>query len=506
MSDRLGNDPEVEPLIEEVRSADVPVLSARRLPEFLTVPISNERLAEELEEVYSDTIAVTNLTCMTVFDGDEPLFERQGNQPYTPASTQKIQTAVAALLRLGADYTFTTEVRAVEAPVDGAVNHLYLVGGGDPLLMTTEYASSFDRLSPALYTNIDELADAVIAAGITRIDGGIRSVSSRYDDQRYPEGWPERFGTQGQSGPLSSLMINDSFTSWPATDADREFAEQLGIATTSSPGVHAAAFFDDLLEARDLVPARGQSEIDPSVDPDDLVLVASITSPPLHRIVTQMLQFSDNTTAELLTKELGVAQTGVGSTAAGTAAMAVILTEAGLPGFELPARDGSGLDSGNKLSCMQLNSLLQHPDTREIIEAAMPVAAETGTLADRFRSTSAAGNLRAKTGSLRNVTALAGYVDSSKGDTLTFAYIAMNGADSELPAGFKNVQEPIGDSLAEYPTGPPIDSIAPPGEAELPGASLSFESDDADDENPDDESSTTDGDTGADTDSDTGGG
>ena len=248
LSDRLGNDPEVEPLVEEVTSAEVPVLSARRLPEFLTIPISNERLAVELEQVYTETIDVTRLTCMTVFDGDEVLFERQGNQPYTPASTQKIQTAVAALIRLGPDFTFTTEIRAPEAPNEGVVGDLYLVGGGDPVLMTREYVSSFDRMPDELWTNVEDLADAVLRAGITRIDGGIRSVSSRYDDVRYPDGWPDRFATQGQSGPLSSLMINDAFTSWPETFADREFAEQLGVATTSAPSLHAAAFFDDLAE------------------------------------------------------------------------------------------------------------------------------------------------------------------------------------------------------------------------------------------------------------------
>lgn len=474
VSNRLGTDPEIEPLIEDLATSEVPVLSARRLPEFLTVPISNERLADELDAVYNESIGVTNLTCMSVYNGDEPLFQQQANQVFTPASTLKIQTAVAALLKLGPDFTYTTSVYADEAPLDGVVNNLYLVGSGDPLLMTSDYARSFERYPAEFYTDINELATSVVNGGITQINGGVWSVSSLYDDVRYVEGWPDRFATQGQSGPLSSLMVNDAFTSWPETPNDREFAEQLGVATTTTPGLHAAALFDDLLEARALIPAQRSREADPSLDIDGLSLIASITSSPMSTIVAQMLQYSDNTTAELLTKQLGIAQTGAGTTSAGTSAIAQVLTTAGLPGFDLPPQDGSGLGGANKLTCEQLTSLLRFPETQELLEAALPVAGETGTLADRFRNTLAEGNLRAKTGSLLNVTALAGYVDSADGERMTFAYIANRGVDQQIPVGFKDLQEPLGEALAEYPIGPPIEEIAPPTAQLAPGESLGF--------------------------------
>lgn len=478
-SNRLGNDPEVEPLFEAHTSSDVPLLSARRVPEFLTVPIANDQLEAELEAVYAESIAGTGgLTCMQVYRGDELLFEQQPNPTFTPASTLKIQTAVAALLKLGPDFTFTTSVYADTAPVDGAVNDLYLVGTGDPVLMTADYARSFEGLTSEFYTDVDELANAVISNGVRQVNGGVLSISRLYDNERYVTTWPDRFATQGQAGPMSALMINDAFTSWPATPAEREFADQLGVATTEDPAIHAAAFFDDLLEAREVIPARGQREADESINTDDLTLIASVTSPPLRTIVAQMLRFSDNTTAELMVKQLGVAQTGVGSTAAGTSAMVAILTTAGLEGFELAPLDGSGLDGANKMTCPQLTSLLRFPETRAWIEEALPVAGENGTIADRFQNTSAEGNLRAKTGSLLNVTALAGYVDSSDGDPMTFAYIANRGVDQQIPAEFKELQEPLASSLADYPVGPAISDVAPPGEDAPPGSALDFGQDD----------------------------
>lgn len=485
-SNRLGNDPVVEPLFEPHTAAEVPLLSARRLPEFLTVPIANEQLAVELEAVYAESIAGTGgLTCMSVYRGDEVLFEQQPQPTFTPASTLKIQTAVAALLKLGPDFTFTTSVYADEAPVDGTVNNLYLVGGGDPVLMTADYARSFDGLTPEFYTDVDELANGVLAEGVRQINGGVLSISRLYDEVRYVPTWPERFATQGQAGPMSSLMINDAFTSWPETPNDREFADQLGVATNEDPAVHAAAFFDDLLEAREVIPARGQREADPSINTDNLFMITSVTSPPMRTIVAQMLRFSDNTTAELLTKQLGVAQTGEGSTAAGTSAIVGILSSAGLDGFDLPPLDGSGLDGANKMTCPQLTTLLQFPDTRPWLEEALPVAGESGTIADRFRNTSAEGNLRAKTGSLLNVTALAGYIESSDGDPMTFAYIANRGVDQQIPADFKELQEPLASSLANYPVGPDVAEIAPPGEDIPPSESLDFGQDANDDVNPD---------------------
>jgi len=252
--------------------------------------------------------------------------------------------------------------------------------------------------------------------------------------------------------------------------------------------VHAAALFDDLLEARDVVPARGQREADSSVQTDDLSLIATIESPPLSTVVTEMLQQSDNTTAELLTKHLGLNYSATGSTSAGTVAIREIIEAAGITTFDGPPADGSGLDSANNLTCPQLVDVLAYPETREVLEAAMPVAGESGTLANRFLTSTARGNLRAKTGSLLNVTALAGYINASDGEELTFAYIANLGPGQVLPDDFRDLQEVMGDALAAYPVAPPVTEVAPPGAIERPGGEVVAGADDVDEDDVDGDS------------------
>ncbi len=77
-----------------------------------------------------------------------------------------------------------------------------------------------------------------------------------------------------------------------------------------------------------------------------------------------------------------------------------------------------------------LAAILAHVDRDERLrgpfEAALPIAGRDGTLANRMKGTPAEGNARAKTGSMSNVRALAGYVTSASGEPLVFALLANN--------------------------------------------------------------------------------
>src|SRR5690606_7760656 len=106
------------------------------------------------------------------------------------------------------------------APVDGVVTgDLHLVGGGDPVLATNPYADRFPR-QPQLRTDIESLADAVVAAGVRRVEGSVVGDESRYDAQRYVAGWPGRYLDQNVVGPLSALSVNDSFARYPGDGGD----------------------------------------------------------------------------------------------------------------------------------------------------------------------------------------------------------------------------------------------------------------------------------------------
>ena len=58
-------------------------------------------------------------------------------------------------------------------------------------------------------TSLDALADALAAAGVTRIDGAVLGDGSRYDDEFFAPSWgQELHGIE--AGPYDALMANDA--------------------------------------------------------------------------------------------------------------------------------------------------------------------------------------------------------------------------------------------------------------------------------------------------------
>ena len=203
----------------------------------------------------------------------------------------------------------------------------------------------------------------------------------------------------------------------------------------------------------DLLRVRGVSvdvEIDVSAAPSGMTEIAHLTSPLLVEIIQQMLRESDNTTAELMLREVGLRSAGEGATPAGAAAAEQIAADL-LPDRPRPSVvDGSGLDRGNMMTCSFLAALLDHFGPDSAVAAGLPVAAHSGTLSHRFAEHPAAGRLRAKTGLLRGVNTLAGFVDTASG-TVTFAQM-LNGVPLESRMGL-DLQEALAGQLLRYPVG-----------------------------------------------------
>ncbi len=431
-----------------------PVLSARRVPEFLQTPAADQLLATSLDLRIAEVPADA---CLVVTEDGRTILERNAATPLTPASLQKIVTAEAALTLLGPDHRYRTTVVTAGEPVDGVVEgDVWFVGGGDPALETADYAARYDPPRPS--TSLEALADAVVAAGIREIRGDVVGDESRYDAVRYVPSWPARFASpQNQTGPLSALSVNDGFTSFPADPAATSAARP-----AADPPVHAAGILVGLLEERGVVVTGGAAS---GVAPVEATReLGAIESAPLLDILDAMLVYSDNTTAELVLKELAPATAGQRSTVAGAASAAAVLTEAGYPTAGVVVVDGSGLDAGNRLTCDLLADVLDRegPDSR--LAEGFPVAGEPGTLETRFEGTPADGRIRAKTGSLLFVTSLAGFADAQDGRILTFAYIANR---DPLPEDAVVFTVPLGTDLVAYPPGPAIDLLDP---EPVPGA------------------------------------
>lgn len=440
-----------ETLAENGRSAPparTPLLSVRRAPEFLREPILVENLQASLDEVVA---TFPRASCLVVTLDGEEIFAENPALPLVPASAQKILTAFGVYTILGQGHTFETSVVADAPVVDGVLDgNLYLIGGGDPLLATTEYV---DRYDPAQFrTNIEELADAVVASGITEITGAVIGDESRYDVERYVPEWPLRFTneSQNQTGPLSALTVNDGFVRF-----DTNPAPSLATASTE-PAAFAAGFFDDLLEERE-VSIRQSSAA--GTAPAVATTIASVTSDPVSVVTNQMLDVSDNMGAELLLKEIGHSSTGFGTTDDGAIAVENALRSAGFSVAETDMVDGSGLASENRVTCRLLAEVLDADPSSPLLDG-LAVAGETGTLRERFVGTEAQGRVRAKTGRLNEVGALAGTAEAQDGSVLTFAWIA-NTTDLYPVEEMIAAQDAVALELVSYPEGPEVEALGP---------------------------------------------
>lgn len=430
------------------QAATTPVLSARRIAPYLVAPIADAKLTERLAQVVAES---PDLTCLTVSVGGRIIFTHNPDLPVTPASNQKLVTATAALADLGPDTRFRTRVVATGLD-DGTVNgDLFLVGGGDPLLSTQPYRDHF-RNQPQIATSLEKLADAVVAAGVKRVQGRLVGDETRYDNDRYPDSWPRRYADQNQVGPLSALSVNDGFSAWPSEQTQEGTVEG---TPAQEPAAEAATVFRTLLAQRGVEFASGTG-VGPA--PADAAEVAAIESPPMSQVVTELLTESDNQTAEMLVKELGLAKGTGPTTDAGVAVVTDTMERLGLARPGTVATDGSGLDEGNRSSCRLLMGVLDRGGPDSLIADSLAVAGKTGTLADRFVDSPAKERLRAKTGTLNQVTALTGFVESTQGATLTFAYVA-NGV--YVNPGLLKLQEAMGGDLVTYPEGPSLALVGP---------------------------------------------
>ena len=433
------------PAAAEQAGPVTPVLSARRVPDLASQAGADSRLRGALDGLAGVLPADS---CLVVEADGRPIVAHRPEEPVTPASTEKVLTAAAALAALGPDHRYRTRVEAVAEPTGGVVaGDLYLIGGGDPVLSTDAYAARSPQ-QDAARTRLEDLADAVVAAGVTRVDGGVVGDDTRYSTARYVADWPSRYIDQNQTGPLSALSVDDGFESFPTADDPGA-----PLRASADPAGRAAAVFTVLLRERGVEVVGGPSA---GAAPADTVEVAKVRSKRLPQILAQLLTFSDNQTAELVLREVGAARSGEGTTTAGAAAIEQVLAEAGTAIGPEDAVDGSGLAETNRLTCA---TLVETIEAYPSLVDGFATAGEVGTLAT-FAGTPLEGRMHAKTGSLNHVRALAGVVDLLEGgEQLTFAYIINN--PPFITAEQDALRGQLGALLASYPDRPDLGALLP---------------------------------------------
>jgi D-alanyl-D-alanine carboxypeptidase/D-alanyl-D-alanine-endopeptidase (penicillin-binding protein 4) len=360
--------------------------------------------------------AVTSLSSGAV------LFSRHAAAPFTPASSTKLVTAVAALSVLGPGARFTT--RAVAGPAPGT---LVLAGGGDPTLAAGQPPAS-DYPQPATLASLANAAAHRLRAT------GRRTVRLAYDTSLFTgpalaAGWSASYITTGNVTPITALEVDQGRLTQSGKPQDADVTSNFR-PRSFTPAADAATAFAAFLRA-DGIRVTGHPA--PSPAPPRARVIAAVSSPPLSAIVGWMLRESNNVIAEDLARQVALATGRPGSFRGAAAAVTAALRRLGVArGIHLV--DGSGLSTRDRVSPQALTGVVALAArggwSLRPAAAGLPVAGFSGTLAPGqsvFGSgfgPAALGVVRAKTGNLARVASLAGFVDDASGHLLAFALMA----------------------------------------------------------------------------------
>lgn len=408
-----------------------PVLSARRAPHTLAVDIAVRNLDGRLDGL-EETLPPGS--CLRVDAGGRTASAVRADDTFEPASNAKIITAAVVLEILPPDTVFTTRVLgAIEGGV--VTGNLVLKGGGDPLLVTKDYLplEKYPKTTPTL---LDSLADQVVALGITRITGAVVGDESYLDNTRYMEGWGSGIrGTEG--GPLGALLVNDGVVVDDPIKPD-------------NPAIAAAREFTRLLTARG-VDIGGEPRIANGAD-GTLPELSAINSAPLRDVLAEMLTNSNNNSAELLLRHVGLAARQTPTSTAGLEVTAELLAEWGYP--DTVVQDGSGLSRGSDISCSTLVAFLEDAPADSVLRTGLALAGRTGTLSDTFVGSPIEGRFRGKTGTLTNVKTLSGHLPVENSEDVVFSALMLNGAGLADQGNYRPLWDRLARAMATYPEGP----------------------------------------------------
>lgn len=437
-------------------------------------------------------------------DSELPWYQKDVGRSFIPASNTKLYTTAAALDLLGPDFKYETSLWA-DGPVENGrlKGNLIVKGSGDPVI-----GGRFN--DGDITKTFREWAEKLKSLGITTIEGDLIGDDNAFDDQALGYGWQwddldfwyaaetsalsfndncvdfqliaqlENMPAEIRWEPMMTTFvqvtnrsltvaggnIDESYSRIPNTNsfilaskvpAGRTDLESLTVANPTKYFVHVL---------REVFQREGISVLGDSHDVDDLGTplvygdghLFSYFSPPLSDIVRVLNKNSHNLYAEQVLKtlavELPVDGFPKGSGAMGIARARKMFAEAGVDTLHLQLVDGSGLARQNLItSDMTLNLLLymaKHPNG-QVASAfidSLPIGGVDGTLSGRMKQTAAASNVRAKTGTVGNASALSGYVTTANGTRLAFSIMANHFTESSQ--GPRRVQDQVVEILANH--------------------------------------------------------
>jgi len=431
-------------------------------------------------------------------------FETNSTRLFVPASNSKLFSVALALDRFGTGHVFTTTLRAASRPdASGRLEgDLWIEGGGDP----APGRGALDLEALAGFRG------ALARAGVRSIEGGIRLREGWFDAAPYGSGWnwddlPEAYGA-----PVGSLVFGDNAArivvqggtrpgepvrvrsepldglfdfvamarTIPTNRAGRIVLQRLPGSRRMEVrgGLHPGAIHAERMSVPDGgewfsralheslrrggIAVSGNAGVgDPTAELPPVL--ATVPSLPLSEIAALCLKPSNNLIAHQLWLQVGADvrrqprhgdRVNVGDDSERASGALERFTEKfGVSANEVTMEEGSGLSRKNLVTPRATVRLLRFMPTQPAgaaFRAALPIGGVDGTLRSRFTEAPLQGNVIAKTGTLRHVNALGGYLTTAGGQQLVFA-VYVNGFQSiEAPGGGRVEMDRMIELLARY--------------------------------------------------------
>ncbi|MCH7721958.1 MAG: D-alanyl-D-alanine carboxypeptidase/D-alanyl-D-alanine-endopeptidase [Bacteroidetes bacterium] len=453
------------------------------------------KLKNDIDKIVDDEFFNRSQIAIEIYDLTDgiSLYKHNNKLLLHPASTMKLLTTAAALLYLGIDYQFTTELYhtgVIES--ETLYGDLFIVGGLDPDFTTDD---------------IDSLVSIINSLGIKYITKNLYADTSVKDSVYWGKGWMWDDNPDPGAPYLSALNINDNaievFVDGTEVDSaalitldpntgyltienncktvassepndleiirdwqnnkntiivngkvrqgeiidSSEHSEKLNLL---EPDKYFLTLFKEHLEENG-VEVKGDIKIENL--PDNSVYLSSIRR-SIDTVLTNINKESDNLSAEMLLYALALNDSGAPANAEnGIEAINNLVDTIGLDHEDYLFADGSGVSRYSLVSAELLTEVLKYfysinNNLFNIYYNSLPVAGVDGTLKKRMIGTRAENNVHAKTGTLSGVSNLSGYVTARNGNLLAFSILIQNFLDETKEA--RAIQDKICELLANY--------------------------------------------------------
>lgn len=399
-------------------------------------------------------------------EGDEVILDMNSRKSLIPASISKVVTASAVLDLFPPGERFKTSLWTEgEISPEGVLKgNLILVGGGDPSFVSE---------------NMWFLVNVFLRSGIRKIEGDLLVDDSLFDRIRYDESREAARVDRAYDAPVGAMSFNwNSINVFvrPGAKAGEPGRVFLDPENSYTKLVNKTKTVNG--KARNIQVDRRAGKGDEGdiltvtgnlgLDVDEVVVFKNITKPdlwagenlkgflsqrgvslsgkvkmgragtqarkvaeseskPIEAIVADMNKFSNNYVAEMLTKNLAAREQKPATLARGVAMINAHLRKLGVPMDQVHFQNPSGLTRDNRLSAFAMWKVLNHLKTDFRVQPehlmSLPIAGVDGTLKSRMRGPKTQRWVRAKTGLLTGVTALAGYAGREDGKVFTFVLV-----------------------------------------------------------------------------------